>query len=341
MTPRIALVLGDPTGVGPELVAKLLADPAASGRAEVLLVGSRDEWLRGQEIAGVEVPVTEAASLDEAAWEAGRPALHHLPVSGGPLRLGEVSAEAGRHCLEALGMGLDLAADGRAGALCFAPLNKAALRAGGNPHGDELHWFAERLGVKGYVGEINVVEDLWTARATSHIALREVAAALTPKAIVDAVVLIDAALRDAGVAEPRIALCCLNPHCSDGGAFGDEEERVIEPAAAAARERVARVLGPYPADTIFMRARDEGFDAIVTMYHDQGQIALKLLGVDGGVTLQGGLPVPITTPAHGTAFDIAGQGRANPGAMRRAFDLACRMAERRVRNHIDTFTVTG
>ena len=123
---------------------------------------------------------------------------------------------------------------------------------------------------------------------------------LTPEAIVDAVVLVDGAMREAGFDEPCIALCCLNPHCSDGGAFGDEERRIIEPAAQAARERVANVLGPYPADTIFMRAREERFDAIVTMYHDQGQIALKPRH-RRRVTLQGGLPVPITTPAHGTA----------------------------------------
>jgi 4-hydroxythreonine-4-phosphate dehydrogenase len=315
LTPRIALALGDPTGIGPELVAKLLAQPGVHDAADVQVIGSGGELLRAQRLAGVE---EDAAQV-----------VHDVPLEGAPLPHGEVSAEAGRHCLDTLAVGLDLVAEGGADALCFAPLNKAALRAGGNPYGDELHWFAERLGFEGYVGEINVVEELWTARATSHIALREVADRLTPEAIVDAIELIDGAMREAGFAEPRIALCCLNPHCSDGGAFGDEEREVIEPAVRAARERLAHVLGPYPADTIFMRARDEGFDAIVTMYHDQGQIALKLLGVDGGVTLQGGLPVPITTPAHGTAFDIAGQGVAKPSAMRRAFDLACRMGERR------------
>ena len=314
-SPRVALVLGDPTGIGPELVAKLLAQPDAHAVADVQVIGAREELLRAQRIAGVEPE--------------GAPVVHEVTLAGAPLPHGEVSAEAGRHCLESLALGLELVGAEEADAICFAPLNKAALRAGGNPHGDELHWFAERLGVDGYVGEINVVEDLWTARATSHIPLREVADRLTPEAIVDAVVLVDGAMREAGFDEPRIALCCLNPHCSDGGAFGDEERRIIEPAAQAARERVANVLGPYPADTIFMRARAERFDAIVTMYHDQGQIALKLLGIDGGVTLQGGLPVPITTPAHGTAFDIAGQGRASPAAMRRAFDLACRMGERR------------
>jgi 4-hydroxythreonine-4-phosphate dehydrogenase len=236
-----------------------------------------------------------------------------------------VSAEAGRHCLEALAIGLDLVTAGEADALCFAPLNKGALRAGGNPHADELHWFAERLSVEGYVGEINVLDDLWTSRATSHVALRDVSRLLTVENIVDAVLLIDGAMRQAGVAEPRIALCCLNPHCSDGGAFGDEEERVIEPALRAASERGAPVEGPFPADTVFIKARDGAYDAVVTMYHDQGQIALKLMGQERGVTVQGGLPVPITTPAHGTAFDIAGRNLANPSAMRRAFDLACRM----------------
>jgi 4-hydroxythreonine-4-phosphate dehydrogenase len=131
-----------------------------------------------------------------------------------------------------------------------------------------------------------------------------------------------------GIEKPRIAVCGLNPHASENGLFGDEEKRIIEPAIMMARQHGIDATGPFPADTIFIKARDGEFDAVVTMYHDQGQIAIKLMGFQRGVTVQGGLPVIITTPAHGTAFDIAGKGVAHPGAMRQAFDMACRMASR-------------
>jgi 4-hydroxythreonine-4-phosphate dehydrogenase len=139
------------------------------------------------------------------------------------------------------------------------------------------------------------------------------------------------AIRSAGVRSPRIAVCGLNPHNGDNGSFGREELDVIAPAVEEARARGLDVEGPFAADTIFLKLQGEhpAYDGVVTMYHDQGQIAMKLMGFSRGVTVQGGLPLPITTPAHGTAFDIAGRGRANPGAMKRAFDLACRMSAAR------------
>ena len=137
------------------------------------------------------------------------------------------------------------------------------------------------------------------------------------------------ALRAAGNAKPRVAVCGLNPHNGDNGNYGTEEIDIIEPGVALARSRGLNVDGPFPADTIFVRAKNGQYDGIVTMYHDQGQIAMKLMGFERGVTVQGGLPIPVTTPAHGTAYDIAGQGVANVGAMKNAFDLACRMGANR------------
>jgi 4-hydroxy-L-threonine phosphate dehydrogenase PdxA len=196
---------------------------------------------------------------------------------------------------------------------------------------DELRWFAEFLGYDGVCGELNVLEKLWTARVTSHVALREVSALLTPQKVAEAIAMIHRSLAAAGKAQPRVAVCGLNPHNGDNGNYGDEEGRIIEPGVrlAAAQGHVAD--GPFPADTAFVRAirQDGGYDGVVTMYHDQGQIAMKLMGFERGVTVHGGLPIPITTPAHGTAYDIAGQGRANPGAMVNAFDLACRMGSSR------------
>ncbi|TMV77801.1 4-hydroxythreonine-4-phosphate dehydrogenase PdxA, partial [Thioclava sp. BHET1] len=241
----------------------------------------------------------------------------------------QASAEGGAHCLATLGLGLDLVSDRKADALVFAPLNKASLHLAGMAQSDELHWFADRLGHNGSVSEINVMEGLWTSRVTSHVALREVADLITVEKIVVAARLIHAALLDGGVAAARIGICGLNPHNGDGGNFGTEEIEIVTPAVAAAQAEGLPVEGPYPADTIFLKAVAKELDAVVTLYHDQGQIAIKLLGFWQGVTVQGGLPVPVTTPAHGTAFDIRGAGRAHVGPMLNAWNIACEMGRRR------------
>ena len=173
---------------------------------------------------------------------------------------------------------------------------------------------------------MNVLGELWTARVTSHIALAQVAALLTGERVLKAIRLADRTLHRAGYAAPRIAVAALNPHGGEGGLFGREELDIIGPAVAAAQAEGIGAEGPYPADTIFLRARRGAVDAIVCMYHDQGQIAMKLLGFDRGVTVCAGLPVVLATPAHGTAFDIAGQGVANPGALGEAIRVAARLA---------------
>jgi 4-hydroxythreonine-4-phosphate dehydrogenase len=168
------------------------------------------------------------------------------------------------------------------------------------------------------------------------VALKEVSELLAPHKVADAIGMIHGALQASGKARPRIAVCGLNPHNGDNGNYGDEEGRIIEPGVRLAAERGYQADGPFPADTAFVRAirAEGGYDGVVTMYHDQGQIAMKLMGFERGVTVHGGLPIPITTPAHGTAYDIAGAGKANPGAMFNAFDLACRMgaSQRQARN---------
>jgi 4-hydroxythreonine-4-phosphate dehydrogenase len=167
------------------------------------------------------------------------------------------------------------------------------------------------------------------------VALKEVSELLAPHKVADAIGMIHRALQASGKASPRIAVCGLNPHNGDNGNYGDEEGRIIEPGVRLAAERGFPADGPFPADTTFVRAirAEGGYDGVVTMYHDQGQIAMKLMGFERGVTVHGGLPIPITTPAHGTAYDIAGAGKANPGAMLNAFDLACRMGMSRRTTH--------
>jgi 4-hydroxythreonine-4-phosphate dehydrogenase len=324
--PRVVLTPGDPAGIGPELLARLLADPANRARARILIFADPAEIDEGMRIAGREFPYRAIA--DPAALED-----HDVPALveckgewPRPFVRAAVSADAGRYAIATLERAVRLTAAGHADAVCFAPLNKAAMHAAGLAHPDETHWFAELLAARGPVGELYVLDRLWTSRVTSHVALRDVADLITPERIVQAIRLLHTALVQSGVSAPRIAVCGLNPHNGDNGSFGREEIDVIEPAIAAAMAAGLPAEGPYPADTIFLKR--DSVDAIVTMYHDQGQIAMKLMGFWRGVTIHGGLPIPIGTPAHGTAFDIYGRGQANPGAMQAAFDLLCRMASR-------------
>jgi 4-hydroxy-L-threonine phosphate dehydrogenase PdxA len=300
--PTIALVIGDPAGIGPELIAKLLGEPETLAKANVLLIGS-------QPVMGAEFPMHH--------W-------HGLQASG--FQRGVAGAANGRFMIEMLLEGLAQVKSGKAQALCFAPLNKQALRAGGMHQEDELRWFAEQLNHQGSCGELNVLENLWTSRVTSHIALKDVSQHINAQGVSKAIQMIYAALQKSGKPKPRIAVCGLNPHNGDGGNYGREELDVIAPGIDLAKQAGVHADGPFPADTIFVRARSGAYDGIVTMYHDQGQIAMKLMGFEKGVTVQGGLPVIVATPAHGTAYDIAGQGIANVGAMRNAFNLACAMA---------------
>ena len=321
--PVIALFTGDPAGIGPELTAKLLALPETSAKADILLIGNRATFAEGAAAAG--------------AGDAVPPTVRVHPWSGldaPAFARGVVSGNNGRFMLDALTEGARLVTAGLADALCFAPLNKGALRAGGMHHEDEMRWFAELLAFDGVCGELNVLENLWTSRVTSHVPLKEVSSLLTADKVADAIRMITEALRAAGNARPRVAVCGLNPHNGDNGNYGDEEGRIIEPGVKLAATRGYAADGPFSADTAFVRAiktDGSGYDGVVTMYHDQGQIAMKLMGFERGVTVQGGLPIPITTPAHGTAYDIAGKGVANPQAMKNAFDIACKMGLSRKR----------
>ena len=309
MKPHILLLLGDRNGVGPELIAKLLARPEIAVGAELSVLGDRSllpehigrdvDWLDFEVVPGI---VTEP---------------------------GRLSAVAGAEMLETLKMAAQLHGQGAVDGIVFAPLNKQAIALADPGFSDEIELFARELGHEGPRGELNVLDGLWTARVTSHVALREVAERITVERILDAVGLVHGALVEAGNAAPRLAVAGLNPHAGDGGLFGREEIDIIAPAIERARGQGIDASGPFPADTVFVRARSGAYDAIVTMYHDQGQIAMKLMGFARGVTVLGGLPLPIATPAHGTAYDIAGRGVAEDMAMWRAFQLCRRMARAR------------
>ncbi|MFY0312859.1 4-hydroxythreonine-4-phosphate dehydrogenase PdxA [Leisingera sp. D0M16] len=325
MSPRIGLIPGDPSGIGPELVARLLAEDCIA-EADVLLIGDRHVFELGQAQAGLRHEMT-AVDADAADWTAfDGLALHEMQtISPDDVVLAESTEASGRSTLRVLDQALEFVQQGVIDAIVFAPFNKASMHMAGIGHSDELHYMAEKLGVSGYISELNTLDGMWTSRVTSHIALKDVADAIDAKRIEEASHLIDRTLRRAGYERPRIAVAALNPHAGDGGNFGREEIDVIEPAVRHMAGGQMAVTGPLPSDTVFLKVTRGEIDAVVTMYHDQGQIALKLLGFDRGVTVQGGLPVPVTTPAHGTAFDIAGRGEADVGATRAAFEIACKM----------------
>lgn len=326
--PTIALTLGDPAGIGPELIAKLMARDELVRQATVVLVGDRWVWEDAQRVSGSRVPLREISSIDAVrqAEMAGPPLFMPVhTVQPHDVQPGVANTAGGASVLRTLKLCLDAATAGMIDAICFAPLNKYAMKLAGFGFEDELHFFADYLGVHSYVCELNLLDGLWTSRVTSHIPLKDVTQYLTKDRIKDATKLLYRTLRTAGVRDPRVAVAGLNPHAGEGGTCGREEIEIIEPALREARAEGFPLDGPFPADTIFLKARAGLYDAIITMYHDQGQIALKLMGFDRGISVQGGLPVPILTPSHGTAFDIVGQNKANVEAMGKAFLLACRM----------------
>ncbi|MDF3839117.1 4-hydroxythreonine-4-phosphate dehydrogenase PdxA [Cupriavidus basilensis] len=337
--PVVAVTLGDPAGIGAELIARLLARPEAAAIANIVLVGDRWLWQDGQRIAGTDVGTDEVATLAEVRGRAGtaRPAFLAVDsIAAADVHRSRAEAPGGRSVLQVLDQCMDATLAGAIDAICFAPLNKQAMKLGGLRHEDELHHFAEHLGVTGYFCEFNTLGDLWTSRISSHVPLKDVASHLSVARIEQAAELIYRALLANGVATPKVAVAAFNPHGGDGGVCGREEIDIIEPAVRALQSRAwptdKPFHGPFPADTIFLKARAGEYQAIVTMYHDQGQIAIKLMGFSRGVTVQGGLPIPITTPAHGTAYDIAGQGKANVEATWQAFQIACRMGAARNRS---------
>ncbi len=328
MKPRIGVLLGDPNGVGPEIAVKMLAGLDDRASTDVVVIGDIRLFRLAEETAAVSVPVAVIDALDKADWSADAfPFLDVPSIDPADITPGEATAAGGKSCLVSLSKALDMAKTGEIDGFCFAPLNKYALKLGGCAVADEHIFFAQELGFDGPYCEHNVLEGLWTTRVTSHIALAEVCANITPERILRAIRLAHNTLGSAGFDTPRVAVAALNPHAGDGGMFGREEIDIIAPTVEQARGEGIDASGPFAADTVFLKARDGDFDAVVTMYHDQGQVAMKLMGFSRGVTVSGGLPIPITTPASGTAFDIVGKGIAKAEGMRQAFNLVSRMAE--------------
>ena len=321
---NIALLLGDPSGIGPELVSKLLKEDVTN-KANIIVIGEKKILDNGNKITGKSEDLIFVDSFDNINFEDGNK--FFLDITKGKnhdYKLSECSKESGESVLSALNLALELAKEKKIHAINFGPFNKTSLKLGGNKYSDELHLMAEKLNVKNFFCEFNVIDNFWTARVTSHIPIREVADQIKKEKIIRPIKLINEAMKLNGIKKPRVAVQALNPH----GEFGTEEKDEILPAIEEAKKQGIDAEGPLPCDTSFITAyKNKNHDCIVGMYHDALQSGLKAFGFDRGVTVQGGLPVPITTPAHGTAFDIAGKNCANLEPTLNSFKIALTMAE--------------
>jgi 4-hydroxythreonine-4-phosphate dehydrogenase len=297
--PRLAITIGDPRGIGPEIVEKARNDPRVVGVADLVIVGPRGAGTAVDEVVG--------------EWSPGAS-----------------EADAGRFAGLAIDRAIALAKAGEAGGIVTAPLDKHALLAGGYDFPGHTEMLAERTGCRvammlaatrpgpGATNPLRVV------LATTHVPLRDVPRLVTAAAIASAAQVTRDGLRSwFGIPEPRIALCALNPHAGDGGRFGTEDDDLLAPAA-----RAAGIAGPFPADTVFVRAMRGAFDAVIAPYHDVGMTAIKVAAFGSAVNVTLGLPFPRTSPDHGTALDIAGKGVADPGSMIEAIVLCARIVAR-------------
>ncbi|MEY8880260.1 4-hydroxythreonine-4-phosphate dehydrogenase PdxA [Donghicola sp. XS_ASV15] len=323
--PRLAIIPGDPSGIGPELIARLLHQEGVQDAANIVLVGDDHVWEQGAQQAQLPIDLNEIAE-SEIESQTGLSWLPMQTIAPEEVEIAKVTVSGGACSLRCLDKALDLALAGKVDGVLFGPFNKAALTGAGLNAEDEHRYMARYIGFDGYHSEINVLGDLMTTRVTSHIGLRDVAERITPEAVEKAISLAEDTLKRSGNTRPHIAVAAVNPHAGDNGKFGREEIDILQPVIDAAQAKQKNVTGPWPSDTVFLKAQRGEVDAVVTMYHDQGQIAIKLMGFDRGVTVAGGLPIPVATPAHGTAFDIAGQSKANVGATLQAFALLTRMA---------------
>ncbi len=326
---NIALLLGDPSGIGPELVTRLLSEEITN-KANIIVIGEKNILENGTKISGKKINLKFVEDVNEINFQDGDK--FFLDISKGKnhdYKLSECSKESGESVLSALNLALKLAKENKVHAINFGPFNKTSLKLGGNKYSDELHLMAEKLEVKNFFCEFNVIDNFWTARVTSHIPIKEVPNHIKKENILKPIKLINEAMKLNGIKTPRVAVQALNPHAE----FGTEEKEEIIPAIIEAKKIGIDADGPLPCDTSFITAyKNKNHDCIVGMYHDALQSGLKAFGFDKGVTVQGGLPVPITTPAHGTAFDIAGKNKANLEPTLNSFKIALTMAENKIDN---------
>jgi 4-hydroxythreonine-4-phosphate dehydrogenase len=331
MTGWIAISLGDVTGIGPEVTLKALALEAGSDETRYLLIGDADYTASVYERLGMSLPLQP---FSEFAAK-GRFFLHKPMSAPLPPKLQPGSPAAASAALAWLTDGAQRCLNHELDALITAPLNKEAVMRSGQPFVGQTEYLSQLAGTSRTAMMLLGADDrgrwLRVALATTHLPLKMVAAELRADKIELAIELAAQACQDLGLPRRRVAVCGLNPHAGEGGEFGDEEITLIGPVVQAAQRKGLDVVGPLPADTLFHNAYRGDYDAVVAMYHDQGLAPMKMVAFDNGVNWTLGLPFIRTSPDHGTAYDIAGQGKANPSSMIAAIRLAKQLARHRGR----------
>ncbi|WP_152046773.1 4-hydroxythreonine-4-phosphate dehydrogenase PdxA [Aureimonas psammosilenae] len=339
MKPHLAITMGDPAGIGPEIIVRAchhLKDRLAKGDLRLLVIGSNPSLFQARETLGIDIDIPEVSEDDEN-W----PALACLQAGpeGEPIRPGVLSADAGRFAYLAVERGVRLAQAGRVQGIVTAPLNKEALNKAGYHYAGHTEMLAELTGSKGSVMML-AHENMRVSHLTTHVALKDVPARLTPQRLRFVIDRTEEALTALGLGRKRIAVAALNPHAGEGGLFGHEDDDVSVPTIATAVADGLDVVGPVPGDTVFVKLRAGQYDAVIAMYHDQGHVPVKLLGFNvnpetgkwealSGVNITLGLPIVRTSVDHGTAFDIAGKNIANELSLVEAIDYAERLASAR------------
>ena len=321
--PLIAVTMGDPAGVGPEITVKALRNPEIRAVCRPFVVGDLPTMRRVAEAIGATVSAVlpDAVVQDTDAiqvYDPWRRDLSELPM-------GAVSERAGAAAAQAVITATQLALEGRVAAIVTAPINKAAINAAGYHYAGHTELLADLTDSPG-ARMLLVAPRLRVIHNSTHVSLREAIDRVTRENVRHAIGLLDETLRMMAVENPRLAVCGLNPHAGEGGLFGHEDDAFIRPAIEDARRDGLDVTGPEPGDTVFNRARDGAFDGVVAMYHDQGHVAVKVAGFFDGVNVSVGLPIIRTSVDHGTAFDIAGQGIARADSMEMAIEIAATMA---------------
>ncbi|HWO01911.1 MAG TPA: 4-hydroxythreonine-4-phosphate dehydrogenase PdxA [Blastocatellia bacterium] len=331
--PRIGVTTGDPAGIGPEIVLKAVASPEVCSIAGPVIIGPASELRRQALLLGLKFEYPAASELQLASFDSDEPVIYDTGDTQAPIAYGTLSAAAGRAAIAAIEAGTKLCLNHALDAIATAPVNKEAIKLAGSAFPGHTEMLASLCGAREslmcfFAGDLRVF------LLTIHLSLADAVAAITKERVANAIVLADRELRRFGISRPRIAVAGLNPHAGEHGLFGSEEAREIEPAIAECRaDHDIDVSGPFPADTLFVRAARGEFDAVAACYHDQGLIPVKCLAFGKAVNVTLGLPIIRTSVDHGTAFDIAGRGVADPDSMIEAIILAAKLAgdERRTR----------
>jgi 4-hydroxythreonine-4-phosphate dehydrogenase len=322
----LAITLGDPAGIGPEIILKTLQQPSVYEQCRPLVIGDRRILTRAQAwVSGTPLDYDLVDAPRAGKYVAGLLSLLDLG-NADPAQIppGQVSAPAGRAAVEYVLRACDLAIQGQVDGVVTAPLNKEAMNRAGFHFAGHTELLAERTGAP-KVSMLLTGPKLRVVHVSTHVSLNEAIRRVTQQRVEEVIELAQRSCQALGIATPRIAVSGLNPHASEGGLFGDQEAREIAPAVERARARGLQVSDPLPPDTVFLRAVKGEFDIVVAMYHDQGHIPMKLLAFDSGVNVSIGLPIIRTSVDHGTAFDIAGSGRAREESMVAAIDVAVKM----------------